>query len=292
METTIFGNTGRTVSRIGFGGAVAGLKNYIVGYDPADADDARGIHQALARALEKGINFFDTASAYGDGASERLFGDVLGDADPKQYFIATKCSVTDYDGVMRSFERSLKNLRRDTIDLLQIHGTSYTDEEAAAILKPGGMLDAMRKLKQDGVLGAVGFTSEDNNRVVYDFIDTGLFDQMQVCYNFIFQHPYEASRPFGSTIEAKKKGMAVSSMRSTTSGIFQKWMRSIRPDDTFDYTPALIQFALSCPGIDVVLIGMRNAREVDLNVALCEDLKGRVDLNDLNERYVTAHDVK
>ena len=286
METRLFGNSGKMVSRIGFGGAVAGLKNYLAAHDPGNEDNARGIHEALARALELGINYFDTAIGYGDGASEKLFGDVLCDADPESIFLATKCGGTDYDGTMRSVERSLKHLRRDWIDLLQIHGDTYTDERAGRILAQGGMADALERLKKEKVIRMVGFTTEDQNRAVYDFIESGRFDQIQVCYNLLFQHPYDPVRPFGSLLAAKKANMATVSMRSTTSGTFQKWNKMVRPDDTFDYTRSLIQFALSNEHIDVVLVGMRNAREVEMNVETCADLSGRIDLSELHERYV------
>lgn len=286
METRIFGNSGKMVSRIGFGGAVAGLKNYLAVHDPGDADDARGIHEALARALELGISYFDTAIGYGDGASERLFGDVLCDADPDAIFLATKCSPTDYDGTLRSVERSLKHLRRDWIDLLQIHGDTYTDDRARAVLAPGGMMDALERLKREGVIRMIGFTSEDQNRAVYDFIESGRFDQMQMCYNLLFQHAFDPSRPYGSLLAAKKAGMATSSMRAATSGIFQRWHSMVRPDDDFDYTRSLIQFTLSNPHIDVVLIGMRNAAEVDKNIETCADTSGRIDLDKLHNRYV------
>ena len=48
----------------------------------------------------------------------------------------------------------------------------------------------------------IGFTSEDTNEAVYRFVNTGRFDSMQICYNLLFQHPYEPSRPFGSMLHA------------------------------------------------------------------------------------------
>lgn len=75
-------------------------------------------------------------------------------------------------------------------------------------------------------------------------------------------------------------------MRATTSGTFQKWMRMIRPDDSFDYLPALIQFVLSNPLVDVALIGMRSAKEVLQNVRIVNDSTGRIDLNKLHTRYI------
>jgi aryl-alcohol dehydrogenase-like predicted oxidoreductase len=285
MEYAQFGKTGVSVSRLGFGGAVLGARNYIRPYEPGDEEAKLSAHRALETALELGVTYFDTAPAYGGGVSETIFGDVLGGADPKKIFLATKCVPTDYDGVMRSVEGSLARLRRDYVDLLQIHGGSYTDDRGRQIFGPHGMLEAMEKLKAGGLVRFIGFTSEDNNRAMFDFMECGRFDAAQLCYNFLFQHPYEASRPFGSLLAAEKQGLGIVTMRAATSGAFQRWMKMIRPDnDDFDYGPALIQFVLSNPLVDVVLVGMRSPERVRQNVAIANDMDGRIDLNALHRR--------
>lgn len=80
--------------------------------------------------------------------------------------------------------------------------------------------------------------------------------------------------------------MGIATMRAPTSGIFQKWIRMVNPENTFDYTRALIQFVLSNPYVDVALVGMRTVERVIENVDICNDKKGRIDLNELHERYV------
>jgi aryl-alcohol dehydrogenase-like predicted oxidoreductase len=284
MEYAQFGKTGASVSRLGFGGAVLGVKNYIRPYDPGTEEAQLGAHRALETAVELGLTYFDTAPAYGDGASERIFGEVLGGLEPGRIFLATKCVPTDYDGVLRSVEGSLKRLRRDYVDLLQIHGGTYTDDRVRQILAPHGMADAMEKLKADGVVRSVGFTSEDNNRAVFDFIDCGRFDAAQLCYNVFFQHGYEPSRPFGALLAAEKQGLGIAAMRVPTSGAFQRWMKMIRPEDNFDYGPSLIQFVLSNPLVDVALVGMRSPERVRQNLAIANDLAGRIDLRTLHRR--------
>jgi aryl-alcohol dehydrogenase-like predicted oxidoreductase len=286
MEYVQFGKTGATVSRLGFGGAGLGIKNYIRPYDPAEAESRESAYKALETAVELGITYFDTAPACGDGASETIFGEVLGRLDPGKIFLATKCVPTDYNGVMRSVEGSLKRLRRDYVDLLQIHGGTYTDERARKILAPQGMVEAMEKLKTEGVVRFIGFTSEDNNRATFDFFECGCFDAVQLCYNFLFQHPYEPNRPFGSLLTAEKQGMGIAGMRAASSGAFQRWMKMIRPDDDFDYGPALIQFVFSNPLVDVVLAGMRSPERVRQNVAIANNLAGRIDLKALHRRSV------
>ena len=286
MEYTELGKTGRRVSRIGFGGAVAGLKNYLHAYDPSEGDSFNGVVEAIHTALEMGINYFDTAAGYGNGQSEMMFGAALEGVDPDKIFLATKASIGDRDHLLRSVEQSLKNLRRDSIDLLQIHGDTISPEREETIVQKGGMLEAMEELKRSGTVKYIGFTTEDNNDAVYRFIRSGHFDTIQMCYNFLFQHPYEPSRPFGSILEAEKQGMGIVTMRAPTSGTFQRWIKMVNPENTFNYTPALIQFVLSNPMVDVALIGMRTADRVRENVAICNDLDGRISLDALHERYV------
>jgi uncharacterized protein len=283
METTTFGRTGVTVSRLGFGGAPAGLMNYLQEYDPTDATQRRAVQEALETALSLGVTYFDTAPDYGSGASESIFGEVLAHAT-QDIFLATKVShrVTD---VHESVEASLVRLQRDHIDLLQIHGTSYTPAQTDAILAPGGMVDQMLALRDEGLVRWIGFTSEDNNPAVYRFIADGRFDAMQVAYNLLHQHPYEPTRPFGCLLEAERQGMGICTMRPLTSGLLQKWIQQVNPQNTFDYTPALLQFVLSNPLVDVVLVGMRTPDEVRRNVEVASETAGRIDIGDLHHKY-------
>lgn len=84
----------------------------------------------------------------------------------------------------------------------------------------------------------------------------------------------------------EEKGMGIVTMRSLTSGIFQKWMRIIQPDNTFDYSKALIQYVLSNPLVDTALLGMRSVAQVEENVAVCLDTAHRIDLAELHKRKV------
>jgi len=286
MEYVEFGKTGVTVSRLGFGGAVAGLKNYLYSYDPDTAEAKQSIHEALETALELGITYFDTAPGYGGGRSETMFGEVLGGVDPKKIFLATKCQAATYDEVRKSAEESLKRLKREYVDLLQIHGNSYSDEQVKELLAPHGMVESMEQMKKEGMIKFIGFTSEDNNRGLFDLMNSDRFDAVQMCYNFLFQHGYEPSRPFGSLLKAEENKLGTVTMRAPTSGTFQRWMKMIRPDDKFDYGPALVQFVLSNPYVDVVLTGMRTSARVRQNVAIVEDKAGRINLEEVHGRYV------
>lgn len=283
MEQTTFGRTGRTVSRLGFGGAPAGLTNYLDSYSPSNIDQREEVIAALQRALELGITYFDTAPGYGSGASEEIFGEALADAG-SDIFLATKIN-RDEQHVRASVEASLSRLRRNQLDLVQIHGSSYTPELATSILGAGGMLAQLEALRDEGLIRHLGFTSEDNNAAVFDFIASGRFDMMQICYNLLHQHAYEPTRPFGSLLEADKASMGTVTMRTLTSGLLQKWVQMANPNNSFDYTPALLQFVLSNPFVDVALVGMRTVDEVERNVALVNEHTGRIDIGALHKKY-------
>src|SRR5436853_5819530 len=118
METRTLGRTGLQVSLLGFGcGAVGGL---MVKGDPADQE------RAVARALELGINYFDTAQMYGNGESEKNLGRVLKALKPDVY-IGTKVRLPPTErgqigaAIAASLEASLKRLGRDSVDLFQFH---------------------------------------------------------------------------------------------------------------------------------------------------------------------------
>jgi len=285
MEYVTFGNTGRKVSRLGFGGAVLGLKNYLHEFDPLDTVHRADCIKAIHRALALGVNFFDTAPGYGDGESEAILGEALKGHDFSKLFIASKIGPNFEKGTAgQVIEASLKRLGAPVLDLVQLHGTSYSREQAREIL--GWRMDELMELKGQGLIRHIGFTTEDNNPAVYDFIEDGRFSMIQMCYNLFFQHPHDYARPFGSLIEADKAGMGISIMRPTTSGLFQKWMKTVDPGNVRDYTPDLLRFAFSDPLVDVVLVGMRKASRVEQNVEICNDIENRINIGDLYKYYV------
>src|SRR5438128_7232704 len=118
METRTLGRTGLQVSVLGFGcGAVGGL---MVRGDPADQE------RAVARAVELGINYFDTAALYGNGESERNLGRAL-KALKADVVVGTKVRMSAAHradigkGVEQGMEDSLKRMGRDHVDLFQLH---------------------------------------------------------------------------------------------------------------------------------------------------------------------------
>jgi len=284
VETTQLGHTGSIVSRLGFGGAPAGLTNYLTPYSSADQQQRHQVIAALQKAVDLGITYFDTAPGYGAGSGEAIFGEALAGVTTP-IFLATKINHSEAN-VRAAIEASLTRLRRDCLDLVQVHGSSYTPAVAASMLAEGGLLAQLEALRAEGLIRFLGFTSEDNNAAVDQFIASDRFDVMQICYNLLHQHAYEPTRPFGSILQADRQGMGVVTMRTLTSGILQKWIQQVNPANTFDYTPALLQFVLSNPLVDVALVGMRTPAEVERNVAIWQDTRGRISLTHLHEKYV------
>ena len=220
------------------------------------------------------------------GLSEQIIGEALDGIPGENLFMATKVRYNEEPDVFKSLEGSLTRLRREHIDLLQLHGDYYTKELTDTLLQPGGMVEQMCRAKQEGLVQYLGFTGECQNAEFYRLIDTGIFDVVQVQYNVLFQHPYDPFFQSGSMYYCEEKGMGIVTMRSLTSGIFQKWMRIIQPDNTFDYSKALIQYVLSNPLVDTALLGMRSVAQVEENVAVCLDTAHRIDLAELHKRKV------
>src|SRR3984885_16359569 len=119
MEMRVYGRTGMQLSVLGFGcGAVGGL---MVRGDPRDQE------RAIARALAVGVNYFDTAVAYGDGESEKNLGRILQSLKPANAVVGTKVRLPSAafgriaDTGAKSLEESLSRLRRDQVDIFHLH---------------------------------------------------------------------------------------------------------------------------------------------------------------------------
>ena len=164
MEQRALGKSDLMVSVMGYGcGAVGGL---MVRGDPADQE------RAVARALELGITYFDTAPSYGDGASERNLGRVLARLRPR-IVLGTKFRLpagTPAGGVeaaiAASLEASLRRLGREHVDLFQLHNPIAErgpEESGAALLPPalvtGSVLPALDRLRRQGKFDWFGFTA-------------------------------------------------------------------------------------------------------------------------------------
>ena len=185
MQSRSLGKTGLTVSTLGFGcGNVGGL---IIRGTPAERE------RAVARAMELGVNYFDTAPSYGDGESERNLGQVL-KALKSRVQVGTKFRLDPHDlhdipgAVARSLDQSLKRLALERVDLFQLHNRIESARGAGA-LSLGDVLNevvpAVQKLRQQGKVGFCGITALGETRALHQAIDSGTIDTAQVCYNLL-----------------------------------------------------------------------------------------------------------
>lgn len=185
MDYRPLGRTGLQVSTLGFGcGNVGGL---MVRGTPAERE------RAVARALELGINYFDTAPSYGDGQSELHLGQVLRALKPEVY-VGTKFRLEADDlkdvraAVARSLETSLARLGLERVDLFQLHNPISTGPHAGW-LEPqrvlGEVVPALQELRRQGRIRFLGMTAIGDTPAVHQVIDAGVIDTAQVCYNLL-----------------------------------------------------------------------------------------------------------
>jgi aryl-alcohol dehydrogenase-like predicted oxidoreductase len=228
MEQRTLGRTGLRVSALGFGcGDVGGL---IVRGAPAERQ------RAVARAFEAGINYFDTASSYGSGESERNLGRALR-AVGIQPFVGTKFRLdpgdTDVAGaIARSLEASLERLGMERVDLFQLHNLIVRDDGAPA---PGRglsarqvineVMPALAGLRRQGKIRFAGITALGDTAAVHAVLDAGVVDTAQVCLNLLNPSAAVAvpagfpAQDFGRLLDrARQRGVGVINIRVLAGG--------------------------------------------------------------------------
>ncbi len=166
----------RTLGRTGVPVGIVGLGG--VGF-LTDWTDKDAIAKHLNEALDAGVNYLDTARAYGKGVSEESLGLVMGTARRKEAFLATKTHDRTYDGAMKDIETSLKALRTDHLDLIQIHGFALNPkDDVAAIEQRDGVLTALRRLREQKVVRFIGITGHVNTPKLKDALNAYDFDTL------------------------------------------------------------------------------------------------------------------
>ena len=207
------------------------------------------------------INYIDTAPAYGNGYSEQLVGEVMRERRQDCVLASKVWYEHDRSGVIESVNGSLKRLQTDHIDILQIHGRMYSPAEVEHILH-GGVLEALLELREEGKIRHIGITSDEPWTVI-PFLEHEAIEVYQIAYNIIYQ---AASRHF--LIEAAKVNTAVVTMRTMTSGVFQREASFIAPEwqSARDLYEVALKFVLSDSRVHAGIIGMRWPEEVEHNL--------------------------
>lgn len=155
----ILGKTGLKVSSVGSG----------VGIEPDP--------NVIKRAIELGVNYFDTARGYGNGKSEQITGEALkGKRD--RVILATKTDGSTKAEILKDVDESLKALQTDYVDIFHLHSRDTPDtitDEA---------VDACETIKKQGKARFIGASSHDIAAVVDKIIKTGKFDVVQTTYSY------------------------------------------------------------------------------------------------------------
>ncbi|HET9888068.1 MAG TPA: aldo/keto reductase [bacterium] len=293
MKYRPLGATGIEVSEIGLGTWPAGgsihLAGAPTGYGTVPETEAiRGIH----RALEQGVNFFDTSDTYGLGRAERLLGQGIA-ARRGQAVVATKAGwvpdgaerwVKDLsaDHLRAAALRSRARLGVERIDVFQLHAIPEPGAEAEEAF------DALEELKTRGIIRAAGVSVGPDVAAGLRILESGRVDVLQASFNLLQQ---AASAELFETCRKKKVGIISSipfaygflSGRYTRNTVFSKddWrsrltreevaarvsrveeLRFLTADGTRPLIHAALQFVLGHPQISTTIPGFRSVEQVN-----------------------------
>jgi len=296
MKYRAFGNTGLEVSEIILGaGNVSGLYT---------GDNAEVQQKLLKQALDGGINWIDTAFRYGKGKSEEALGELLPEIDANPY-ISTKVGIEpdELDDIPGAIERglqgSLKRLRRESVDLFQLHNRIGSKADGRVltvdhVLGKGGVVEGMQRMKDQGLTKFSGITAMGETPCVHEVVESGSFDSAQVYYNILNPSagqdmpPAWTGQNFDNLIGAcKTNGVAVIVIRSFAAGVLATDQRHGREsmivadtklDDEIQKASAVfdvlgdehgtraqtaVRFALSNPDIACIDVGVANIDQLE-----------------------------
>ena len=282
MITRTLGRTGLKVSRLGIGLAAISQETL---------EDIASVEKVLAAALDSGINFFDTAECYHD--SEEMVGRTIS-ARRDEFYLATKfghslsedghdiVGAWSADAITASIDRSLKRLRTDHVDLLQLH-TCDLD-----VLQKGEAIEAAQRARDAGKTRFIGY-SGDNEPAMWA-VESGLFDTLQTSFNLTDQRPR-----LGLLKAAKRQDMGVIIKRPIANGA---WGSAANPTANLRWGPDYgdvywrrgramtgmgpienapqdriamsLGFLFGHPEVDTAIVGTRNVSHLKSNIALVE----------------------
>lgn len=196
MSTVTLGRTGITVNKNGFGA---------LPIQRVSRDEAARL---LVKALDHGVNFFDTARSYSD--SEEKIGYALS-SRRGEYFLATKTPALTVEGFWADLETSLQTLRTDYVDILQFHNPPFCPRPRDG----SGLYEAMLEAKRQGKVRFIGITNHRLS-VAHEAIESGLYDTLQ------FPFCYLATRKDLDVVnDCLGHGMGFIAMKALSGGLIQ-----------------------------------------------------------------------
>jgi aryl-alcohol dehydrogenase-like predicted oxidoreductase len=302
LRTTELGSTGMEITRVGFGAWAIGGGGWEFGWGPQEDDESVA---AIERALDHGVNWIDTAAAYGFGRSERVVGRALAGVSDRPY-VFTKCSLLEgpgrrvehslkRDSVLLEAETSLERLGVDAIDLYQIH---WPIPEAD--IEEGWT--ALAELRDQGLVRHIG-VSNFNVEQLHRIQDIAPVETLQPPYSLVSRAVEDETLPY-----AERRDIGVIAYSPMESGLLTGAMTRERienlPDDDWrrsdprfqeprlsetlalverlenvaerhDTTPGAVAIAwtLRNPAVDGAIVGFRRPEQVDPRMVHAGDLE-------------------
>ena len=258
MQYTRLGKTNFRVSRLGFGGMRYPMKG-----NKVDRDLAIPL---LRRAVELGVNYFDTAAEYCHSDSQRALGEAFEDIHD-QVIIATKnphYDKKDERGWWLNLENSLKRLRTDVIDVYKFHGVNcmrYRDH----VEGKDGQIQWMLRAKEQGMIRHMAFSFHGTAELLKKIVSTGYFDVVTLQYNLL-----DRSNEPAFMYVADKCDMGIVVMGPLAGGRLgwpaEKIRKMVRGAKSVP--EVALRFVLANPRVSVALSGMSNLQQLNENVRI------------------------
>jgi aryl-alcohol dehydrogenase-like predicted oxidoreductase len=228
MQYRALGKTGLKISEIGFGCG----NNAVLMVRASHDEQAR----AIRRALDLGINYFDTAFAYGMGKSEENLGKILRDLGASPV-VSTKIRLEPAADLkaatIHAVESALKRLQKKSVDLIQLHNRVTVARSPgkrfsltpADVLGPGGVLDGFKEMRMQGKARCFGFSGLGDPKALHEVVDSGEFHSVQAYYNLLNPSAGQPVPAGFSAIDYRRlidraaaKGMGVAVIRVLAAG--------------------------------------------------------------------------
>ncbi len=256
METRRLGKTGMQVARIGFGGMTIPK----VSVDQAVA--------TLNRALDLGVNFIDTARAYGKGDSERKIGRVM-KYRRNEVYLSSRSPDMSYKGMKKALEESLRALQTDYIDLYAPHDVS-TEAKYDQLTADRGGLKALREAKEQGKIRHIGLTSH-NWDIISRMIRETDIEAVLITYNLADRQAEKEVIPLAEEYDV---GLFVMKVFGNAK------LLELSPSgkDRKPTAEECLRFVLSNDRLPLILTGVKSPEEIDQNVSIAktaEPLSGK-----------------
>ncbi len=210
----------------------------------------------INRAIDLGVNYIDTAAAYGSGISQKYIGEVMA-TRRKEVFLATKTHKRTRDESLQLLEESLKSLQTDHLDLWQLHNVR-TDEQLETIFGKDGAIEALEKARSEKVVRFLGITGHFDPDVLTRAINRYDFDSVLLALNPSDPHFH----PFQKDLLplANEKKMGIIGMKIPARG------RLFRPGGITSIKDSMT-YVLTHP-VSTVIVGCDNIKQLEENISI------------------------